>query len=131
MPNSDLIVTAQDLAKIKGGYGLAFTNGRTRLAHRFIYQCMVGPVAKGLHLDHLCRVRCCVNPAHLEPVTPKVNTNRGINHHSTLTHCPKGHEYAEGNVYRRPGDPSRGGRSCLVCRREFWKSYKRPHKVRS
>jgi hypothetical protein len=65
----------------------------------------------------LCRVTLCVRPDHLEPVTPKVNTNRGINHEVTVTHCPKGHPYDEENtrIARRP----RGTyRLCRACHRE-------------
>ena len=50
------------------------------LAHLWIYKELIGPIPKGLQLDHLCRVRYCVNPLHLEPVTPKENTNRSPIH---------------------------------------------------
>lgn len=62
------------------GYG-HFTpqkNKRSLCAHRWSYQQLVGPIPEGLHLDHLCRVPACVNPSHLEPVTPFENTRRGI-----------------------------------------------------
>lgn len=58
------------------GYGQFGAKG-TRLVHRISYQYSVGPIPKGLHLDHLCRVRPCVNPKHLEPVTPRENIARG------------------------------------------------------
>lgn len=47
------------------------------LAHRFAYEALVGRIPRGLDLDHLCRVRACVNPAHLEPVTRRNNLMRG------------------------------------------------------
>jgi hypothetical protein len=55
-----------------GDYG-TFDN---RAAHRFAYEFLVGPIPDGLHLDHLCRVRHCVNPDHLEPVTVEENNRR-------------------------------------------------------
>lgn len=56
------------------GYGQA---GRSELAHRWSYETFVGPIPEGMHLDHVCRVRACVNPAHLEPVTREENLRRG------------------------------------------------------
>jgi hypothetical protein len=60
-----------------GKYGLAMWQGRVQPAHRIAYMDLVGPIPDGLHLDHLCRVTTCVNPAHLEPVTPGENVHRG------------------------------------------------------
>lgn len=61
--------------KDKGGYGRI---SRFEYAHRVIYERFKGKVPEGLHLDHLCRNRGCVNPEHLEPVTRAVNTQRGF-----------------------------------------------------
>lgn len=82
--------------------------------HRWAYERFVGIVPPGLHLDHLCRNRSCVNPEHLEPVTPQVNTLRGISfaaENAAKTACPQGHPYDEENTYRRAGR-----RYCLACR---------------
>lgn len=49
-----------------------------RPAHRFSYETFVGPIPKGLHIDHLCNIKCCVNPAHLEPVTAQENNRRAV-----------------------------------------------------
>lgn len=55
------------------GYGLT----ERTLAHRLLYERHVGPIPEGMELDHLCRVRLCVNPAHMEPVTHLENVRRG------------------------------------------------------
>ena len=66
-------------AKQQGGYGMfgAKNTKKVVAAHRWSYEHFVGPIPKGMQIDHLCRVRHCVNPAHLEPVTPKENLRRG------------------------------------------------------
>jgi HNH endonuclease len=65
-------------------------------AHRWSYQHFVGTIAVGLTIDHLCRNRACVNPAHLEPVAAIVNTNRGAR--ATATHCQFGHPFSAQNL---------------------------------
>lgn len=57
------------------GYGSLSDSGQV-LAHRFAYELLVGPIPEGLQIDHLCNVRNCVNPAHLEPVTGLENMRR-------------------------------------------------------
>lgn len=59
------------------GYGKVDFEGQTWMSHRLVWTLLVGAIPRGLILDHLCRVRCCANPAHLEPVTVRVNTHRG------------------------------------------------------
>jgi hypothetical protein len=79
------------------GYGQVNVDGIPTKAHRVAFELHVGPIPDGLHIDHLCRVRLCVNPAHLEPVTAAENTRRqlaAIGHpNSRKTHCPRGHPY--------------------------------------
>lgn len=106
------------------GYGHFLTNAGNKsyltLAHRWAYEYFIGPISKGLQIDHLCRVRACVNPKHMETVTPGENTRRGIR--ATATHCLRGHEFTETNTaYYRPG-----ARTCRECSRTNQrKNYKR------
>jgi len=103
------------------GYG-TFWSGDVRTgAHRWSYEYHVGPIPVGLEIDHLCRVRHCVNPAHLRPVTPLENKRmiRGRNSNMGKTHCLNGHEFDAENTYVRPG----GGRHCKACQRERSRRY--------
>lgn len=59
-----------------GGYGTVKYRGKVWLAHRASYTILAGPIPPGLELDHKCRVRACVNPDHLEPVTGQENIQR-------------------------------------------------------
>jgi len=99
--------------------GYALLNDRTygnRRAHRVAYETFVGPIPDGLHLDHLCRNRSCVNPAHLEPVTARENLRRGngwAGRNARVTACPQGHDYDDVNTRRGRG----GARSCRECDR--------------
>jgi HNH endonuclease len=82
-------------------------------AHRFVYQALVGPIPDGLQLDHLCRNPPCVNPAHLEPVTPRENLLRGDTiaaANAAKTHCPQGHPYSPENTRLASGK-----RRCRRC----------------
>lgn len=100
-------------ARSSTGYGNVWHGGRYRPAHRVAFELLIGPIPDGLHLDHLCRVRACVNPAHLEPVTCKENVRRG-EQGVLKTHCPAGHPYDEANTRIVKG----GYRQCRTCDRE-------------
>lgn len=110
----------------KGGYGIFRANGKSSVAHRITYEMHIGKIPEGLVLDHQCRVRCCVNPAHLEPVTNRVNCRRGDcgKHHKERTCCPKGHPYSDQNVQLRHWS---GGvkRRCAECHRISSLAYQR------
>lgn len=112
------------LAYTDGGYGRFGWARSVWLAHRVAYTSLVGPVVPPLQLDHLCRVRQCVNPLHLEPVTHEENMRRGnyrLGGEKTaaakraITHCPRGHQYAGDNLYVMPAT---GHRRCRQCARK-------------
>jgi hypothetical protein len=99
------------------GYGqFALRHNVNVKAYKFAYVTLVGPVPKGLELDHLCRNRLCVNPFHLEPVTRLVNIKRGdcsrvqTARHAARTHCKRGHPFPVDNPLMGPT-----GRRCRTC----------------
>lgn len=106
------------------GYGrLAVSWKKKARAHRAVWEEAVGPIPDGLQLDHLCRVRSCVNPDHLEVVTSRENTMRG-NHPSAVAvrtgKCKRGHERVRPHTYV----DTRGSLRCRTCQnmlaRERW-----------
>jgi hypothetical protein len=91
------------------GYGSLMVDGKTTKAHRYSYWLMTGQMPDTL--DHLCRNRLCVNPAHLEPTSRGENVLRGTGFaaaNAAKTTCPNGHQYD----YAEPG----GSRRCKACR---------------
>jgi hypothetical protein len=96
------------------GYGLFHSeSGKTVPAHRYAYELLRGAIPAGLELDHLCRVRDCVNPDHLELVTHAENLRRGngwSGRNLRKTHCVEGHPFDAENTRIR-----RGSRECKKC----------------
>jgi hypothetical protein len=108
------------------GYGMTHLGSRAKGArrktvyvHRLAYQEWVGQIPVGCDLDHLCRVRRCFNPEHLEPVSRKENVIRGAgpallgSRNGGKTHCKHGHSFNDENTSLRSG----GGRTCRECAR--------------
>lgn len=107
------------------GYGKFSFGGKLVPAHRFAYELWVGTIPAGMVIDHTCEIKHCVNPKHLQAVSPRINSQtyhknraaeRGLVHqpfkkpgHST---CRRGHELTKDNTYHRPD----GYPACRVCR---------------
>lgn len=102
------------------GYGYA----KNDFVHRSSYRAKNGAIPDGLEVDHLCKVRCCVNPEHLEAVTRLENVRRSSagyykrtpenNVQKRRTHCPSGHPYSGDNLWIS----KTGNRQCRTCHRE-------------
>lgn len=108
----------------RSGYASGNRTNKTIRVHRWLYIRSKGEIGS-LELDHLCRVRCCINPDHLEPVTTKVNTLRGhgltsINAHKT--HCHRGHIF---DTWRTQYGEKR--RFCSTCEKIRARKYRQQH----
>jgi hypothetical protein len=103
----------------KTGYAVFAINKGTNLAlaHRWSYEHFVADIPAGLVIDHLCNNRACVNPWHLEPVTQKVNCQRGV---GSASSCVNGHPYNPSNTEVH----SRGHRQCRTCRQNRERRFK-------
>jgi len=106
-----------------GGYGIINQKGRTRAAHRFLYEEHHGVrVPSDLVCDHKCRTRSCVNPAHIRIVDVRTNTLENsvavtaIN--AAKTHCDNGHEFTPENTKIRIRDNTMR-RICITCQRVY------------
>jgi len=111
------------------GYGAVGRDKKVLLVHRVVYELLVGPIPEGLHLDHLCRVRSCCNPQHLEPVTNRENWLRGQHHVAVMLRenkCQRGHEMTPENTYIKKS----GGRLCRECVLISNREWRRNHELR-
>jgi len=101
-----------------GGYGIFRCEARNVVAHRWCYEFLVAPIPDGLHLDHLCKVRACVNPRHLDPVPQAVNNRRSeagrVNAERLggATHCQREHEFTPENTRIIHGGRHRQCKTC-------------------
>lgn len=111
------------------GYGIMSVDVGSTLVHRISYKISGGVIPDGMQIDHLCRVRNCVNPKHLEVVTPRINTHRGYGPaamRARKTHCPKEHPYSGDNLYVSPT----GNRQCRICIRQNQRNYQERKKLK-
>lgn len=102
------------------GYGQIRVDGAKHLVHRWAYEHLVRPVPAGMVLDHLCRNRACVNPAHLDVVKQGTNVARGMSPSAIAWRtgrCARDHDLTDpANVYVWEGRPTH--RACRACRNE-------------
>ena len=109
-------------AKSSAGYGQISDRGRALYAHRLAYEWLVTPIPEGLVIDHLCRVRHCVNPDHLEPVTQAENVRRGETGAASSARaklqadCKHGHPFSGDNLHIY-----KGRRVCRTCQSMAWR----------
>lgn len=105
------------------GYGCFYVDGKSTLAHRFSYRSFNGSIPTDMTVDHICHVRICVNPNHLQLLTLSENSIDGARRVPLKTHCPKGHSYNETNTRHY-----KGARFCRVCDRE--RGYRKPERAK-
>lgn len=108
------------------GYGEVWWKGSKAFIHVLMHKLFVGDVPTGFEVDHLCKVRCCCNPNHLEAVTHAENVKRSsawhhvVKKHKEATHCQRGHPWTKENTYIEPN----GKRRCLECKRQRMKNWR-------
>ena len=109
-----------------------YARAHGKYVHRTMYESHVAVIPKGITLDHICRVRNCVNPTHLDPVTLAENISRGdYGWRGKLTHCKHGHEFTSDNTIVKPtgGRNGDGSRQCRECGRIAQRAYQQRKKL--
>jgi len=112
------------------GYGIILSGGKQYRVHRVMYENYTGKNIDGLYSDHLCRVRSCINPDHIEPVDNVTNIMRGeapSAKNARKTHCNKGHDLTSDNIHVR----NNGWRICKACHADWQRAYRAKVKARN
>lgn len=119
--------------RTEDGYGRISVGGRQRPTHRLNYERFVGPIPDGYHIDHLCRVRACCNPDHLEAVPPAVNVLRSDGRaaiNARKVACIRGHAFTDENTIRYVDADGSEHRGCRTCQRLVWNRYDERRRAR-
>lgn len=112
---------------LSGPYASFSVGRRSVLGHRWVWEFTNSPIPEGLTVDHLCRVKRCVNPSHMEIVTQRVNGERSDSAaalNSRKTECVNGHPFDAANTYTPPGGARRVCRACALRRTREWQARK-------
>jgi len=102
------------LSNSRGGYGLFKIKQKNKQAHRVAYELLIGPLSQNDDLHHICEVKICCNPYHMQKVRPINHPGAGPEFQRSKTHCPRGHEYTVENTYVFGNN----FRACRICAKE-------------
>lgn len=110
------------------GYTRVSIGGRMTMMHAFVLK-VLGLLEAGMEPDHLCRIRACFNPLHLEAVTHAENMRRSDAYWAKRTHCPAGHPYDEQNTLVSKQVSGTVNRQCRTCTRDRMRRIRRDRKM--